>query len=204
MKLKMLLIAGAACAMAGTAFAQSRDTSGDRVTDKAGYVASLKASFEKKDTNKDGKLTLGEQAAAGELGSVVGQAELAAQGADHVVMTLEQLLAGSESAFAERDSNKDGFIDRAELAASLRPLRDMMADGKVDKAERLAQSRAQFERPDTDKDGKVGSVTLADALATSAAIFDRSDTNKDGFITTDEAQAAALASIAQHAGRQNP
>ena len=88
--------------------------------------------------------------------------------------------------------------------SALAQSRDTSDDRVTDKAERLAQSRVQFERLDTDKDGKVGSVTLADALATSAAIFDRSDTNKDGFITTDEAQAAALASIAQHAGRQNP
>ena len=203
MKRLTLLTAGLACAMATSAFAQNRDANGDGKTDKTEYLAGLKASFEKTDTNKDGKLTLGEQAAAGERGGELGRAEIAAMGADHVVMTLEALLAGSERAFAERDSNKDGFIDRAEVEASLRPMRDMMADGKVDKAERLAQARQQFERLDTDKDGKFGDKTLDDFLATSAAIFDRSDTNKDGFITSDEAQAAALASIAERSGRQS-
>ena len=64
MSLKTLLLAGAACAIATSALAQSRDTSDDRVTDKAGYVASLKASFEKKDTNKDGFITTDEAQAA--------------------------------------------------------------------------------------------------------------------------------------------
>jgi hypothetical protein len=198
----MLLIAGAACAMATGAFAQSR-YGDDAGRTKAAYLASIKATFEKGDVNKDGKLTLGEQAAT-EGDNEVRRAEIAAMGENHVVLTLDTLLSGSAEMFDEMDTNKDGLLSREESAARWRQVNDMLADGKVDKAERLAQTRAQFERLDTDKDGKVGRLTLDEALAASAARFEASDTNKDGFITMDEATAANLAAIAQRAGQQTP
>ena len=67
MKLYTLLIAGAACALATSAFAQSRDTNGDGKIDKAETLAAARATFERMDANRDGRLSLGETTSGSEI-----------------------------------------------------------------------------------------------------------------------------------------
>ena len=196
MKLYTLLIGGVACALATSAFAQSRDTNGDGKIDKAETLAAARATFERMDAHRDGRLSLGETTS----GSEIDRAMIAARG-DTAGFTLDSLLASSAARFDENDTDKDGFMSRDELTASLRRVRDVAADGKLDKAESLANSRTMFERLDTDKDGVVGGMTLAEAQARAAAGFDANDTNKDGFLTPEEIKAATLASIAARAGQ---
>lgn len=200
MKRFTLLIASAALAVAGSAFAQglgpqaAADLNGDGKVDKAEYIAGAKAMLDRYDLDKDGRITLSEQAAMGGDGAIQ-RALIAKHGEDYSAITLAALQADREVRFGQVDTDKDGFISREELRESLRPVRDILADRKLDKAESLAQAKVMFERLDTDNDGKVGGLTLAETQARAAARFDRNDTNKDGFLTADETKAATLAAI---------
>ena len=121
-----------------------------------------------------------------------------------------------DESFVAVDSNKDGFVDRAELeaaevkalaarkAAGLRQREaafrrlDANKDGSLTLQEFNAQAAAAalpranatpvLNRRDTNKDGK---VSLAENRAPLMAQFDRADTNKDGTLSADEQRAAA-------------
>jgi hypothetical protein len=115
-----------------------------------------------------------------------------------------------DSGFASIDANKDGFTDRAEIAA---------AETKVltaRKNQQLKQREAAFRQLDKDKNGslslqefnaalaaqnakpdvnayitrldsnKDGKVSMAESRAPAAARFDRMDANKDGILSVDE------------------
>ena len=118
-----------------------------------------------------------------------------------------------DSGFASIDTNKDGFTDRAEIAA---------AETKVltaRKNQQLKQREAAFRQLDKDKSGslslqefnaalaaqnakpdvnayitrldsnKDGKVSMAESRAPAAARFDRMDANKDGILSVDEQKA---------------
>lgn len=119
-----------------------------------------------------------------------------------------------DSSFVTVDTNKDGFLDRAEIEA---------AETKVMSARKaiaLRQREEAFRRMDTNKDGmltlqefnaalvaaplpkpdatpvlnrldtnKDGKVSLTENRAPPMAAFDRADTNKDGVLSVEERKA---------------
>jgi Ca2+-binding EF-hand superfamily protein len=130
MNLKTLLIAGCACAIATSAFAQGMggrnlDANGDGKIDKAEYAGSAKTMFERFDADKDGKITSAETSGAGGggqgggfLARMLGEADGNKDGA----ITLAELTASREAAFDRLDTNKDGALSQDEMAAG-RPAR---------------------------------------------------------------------------------
>lgn len=121
-----------------------------------------------------------------------------------------------DSGFVSADSNKDGFLVRAEIESA----ETRVLAGR--KAALLKQREAGFRRMDTNKDGslslaeynaplvnaavpkanatpilarldgnKDGKISLAENRAPAMAQFDRADTNKDGTMSADEQRATA-------------
>jgi len=120
-----------------------------------------------------------------------------------------------DSGFASIDTNKDGFTDRAEIAAA--ETKALTAR----KTQQLKQREAAFRQLDKDKSGslslqefnaalaaqnakpdvaayitrldsnKDGKVSMAESRAPAAARFDRMDANKDGILSVDEQKARA-------------
>lgn len=118
--------------------------------------------------------------------------------------------------FATMDTNKDGFVDKAEIElsetkaigtrraqlinqreAAFKQL-DTNKDGSLSLKEFNAQLVAQplpkanaapmLNRLDTNKDGK---ISAAENRAPGVAQFDRADTNKDGTLSVEEQKARA-------------
>ncbi len=173
-------------AMAGKRMERMKDR-GDKRADRAGR-ADPAAKFAKMDTNKDGKLTRAEvdaahsQWAAKRAGKLQDRADKSAANGD------QRASKKSISLFDRADTNKDGVITQAELAALPRPdhrgtdkgmHRAMMGKG--------GPMGHMLSSADSNKDGK---VSLAEAQAAALARFDRVDTNHDGKISPDEHKAA--------------
>jgi hypothetical protein len=127
MNLKTILIAGAACAMATSAFAQGMgggrnlDANGDGKIDKTEYASTAKTMLERMDTNKDGKIAASELPAGGGAGGFmarfVGDADADKDGS----ITAAELTASREAAFVRLDTNKDGSLSQEEMAAGRPP-----------------------------------------------------------------------------------
>ena len=83
--------------------------------------------------------------------------------------------------FEAMDTNKDGFIDKAEADAA----RAAMGGGSDGSGRR--GGGGMLGRADADGDGK---VSLAEATAPALARFDAADTDKDGKISDAEREAA--------------
>lgn len=107
--------------------------------------------------------------------------------------TRASLLKGTDSNFKSIDTNGDGTLSAAELAA---------AEGRVQQ-QRLAQLRQRFEtnftRLDTNKDGQLSRAEFIAAAPTTPAtapdgakIVAQLDKNKDGKISADEYRAPIL------------
>lgn len=130
-------------------------------------------------------------------------------------VTRAEYMKGADERFASIDTNHDGSISKAEIAAAeARAIQQLTAA-------RAKQLREQFQRLDTNKDGKLsieeflaaapaiksndtpeqivavldtdhdGKVSAAEFRAPEAAKFARFDLNHDGIVTTAEIQQAA-------------
>ena len=108
--------------------------------------------------------------------------------------TRANVAKGLDNNFKSIDTNGDGTLSAAELAA---------AEGKVQQR-RIAQRRTQheggFTRLDTNKDGSLSKAEFmaaapnaSSATPNGAAIVTRLDSNKDGRVTTEEYRAPVLA-----------
>jgi len=96
------------------------------------------------------------------------------------VLTRDELPPRLAGAFERMDANKDGKLDRQEVAALLRVLRQGPGQGQG-QAEQTV--KRLLDRMDTDKDGK---ISKAEARPPLVGLFDRLDTNKDGFLDRQE------------------
>jgi hypothetical protein len=108
--------------------------------------------------------------------------------------TRAEVQAGAKARFDASDSNKDGFLDQAELdAARTKQLAAMAAAGRAPPPGRTPPPggrKGMLERADSNKDGK---LSLAEYSAMPLAMFDRFDTNKDGKMSQDEKDAMSVA-----------
>ena len=85
--------------------------------------------------------------------------------------------------FAALDTNKDGYIVRAEMRAyheRMRPQRE---------AERTARFNERFAAADLNRDGKLGRVEVQEKMPRMADRFNWIDENHDGFISRAELEA---------------
>ncbi len=120
-------------------------------------------------------------------------------------MALPQAADDARPARKTLDANGDGFVDRAEAAASPRLAArfdslDANRDGRLDKDELPRHERggrhggkdrhAQLQALDTDKDGRISRAEAA-ADPAFAQRFDRMDLNKDGFVDRADRELAA-------------
>jgi Ca2+-binding EF-hand superfamily protein len=202
------LILASGLGIAGGALAQTATPPTPAPTNAAHSAA---ARLSRLDTNKDGKVTLAELVAAktnrlhefdANKDGVITQAEfeagMKAQRQAHVAKLFERRdtdrdgrLSREESRMPERwftrlDSNADGFLTPAELAA--RPLPQGPA--------REHRGGGEFARLDENADGKVDTREVRDAAA---RMLRRLDKNSDGVVSVDELQAAGR----MHRGRHH-
>lgn len=188
--MKMLLIGGAALALAFPALAQvaSAPAAGlqarmaHKVQTRADLQAKVAEHFAKLDANRDGFLT---------------QAE-----ADAGIQALKQHFEQrrgqwGEQSFERLDTNRDGAISKVEWDAAQAQRQQRMAnrdrdgDGQPDGHRMGAMAHGgmhgfggqMFTMADTDHDGR---VSLAEAQAAALRHFDMVDTNHDGQISPDE------------------
>ena len=97
--------------------------------------------------------------------------------------------------FKASDTNKDGFLSRAEIQARVRRMdvgKTKMSPGQV---EMLSQSL--FARADINKDNKLSPPEMQRSLV---AMARRYDTNGDGVVSMAERQAARSATLAEVQG----
>jgi Ca2+-binding EF-hand superfamily protein len=93
--------------------------------------------------------------------------------------------------FAASDTNKDGVLTRAEVAARIGQMG--AGRGKLDPVHAKRLTDLWVDRADRNKDGK---VTQAEAQALLTATFDRYDANRDGKVGASE-RATAKADAAK-------
>ncbi len=92
-------------------------------------------------------------------------------------------LAQIKAEFAADDTNHDGVLTRAEVAARVARMRTAGGARPLSPAQVKQLTELWFARTDANHDGK---VTLAEAQGEMAAIFDRYDANHDGVISPGE------------------
>lgn len=99
-------------------------------------------------------------------------------------------LAQIRAEFVAGDTNHDGVLTRAEVAARISRMRTGGGARAMSPAQTKRLTDLWFARTDRNHDGK---VTLAEAQGEMAAMFDRYDANRDGTISPDEMRAARAA-----------
>jgi Ca2+-binding EF-hand superfamily protein len=118
------------------------------------------------------------------------------------LLTAEELPPGLARAFDRADLNRDGHLDAKEVTEMLKILKQRFAAGAPEpspamKAEVERRVKAQIERLDTNKDGKVSKDEAKGPLAEN---FDRFDLNKDGYLDKEEMTRAMTRFLATQGG----
>lgn len=101
--------------------------------------------------------------------------------------TRSAALAQIRAEFVAGDTNHDGVLTRAEVAARVARMRTAGGARAMSPAQVKQLTDLWFARTDANHDGK---VTLAEAQGEMAAMFDRYDVNHDGVISPAEMQEA--------------
>ena len=105
---------------------KSMDTNGDGKISAEEHAAAAKKMFEMMDANKDGKVTAEEMTAAHEkvTGKKAGAGEMSSADKIKVIdtngdgaLSAEEHAAGSKMMFDKMDTDKDGFLTKAEMTA---------------------------------------------------------------------------------------
>jgi hypothetical protein len=108
-------------------------------------------------------------------------------------VTRADMKAEAKRVFDLADTNKDGFMSKAEFRVRMGAVLNRTPPGTAgapskEEAQRiLAAADAAFKAVDTNGDGK---LDLTEATARPLAAFDAVDTNKDGVVTLAEKMAA--------------
>ena len=100
--------------------------------------------------------------------------------------------------FAKLDTDKNGQLSKAELAAGHDARADKRAEkgkgeGRMGKGHHRGMMRHGGKGGAMGDANKDGAVTKAEFTAGAMAMFDKADTNKDGFVTADEMKAGRQA-----------
>ena len=177
--------------------AMRADTDNDGAISRAEYVAQSDQRFARLDANGDGLLSGDELTGRGgrrmadadtNKDGKVSKAEFAAQAADR---------------FSKLDVNKDGKISGDEMKAMMERMREgrggrgMAPPPPGDAMGEPGGHRGMMARSDIDHDGR---ISRAEALAQAEARFAKLDSNKDGFIDKAEMD-AAHDRMKQHMGK---
>jgi Ca2+-binding EF-hand superfamily protein len=134
---KLTIIGGLALSSSAFAANQSKDNSvdaefksmdinGDGRISPEEHAAGAKKMFDTMDANRDGKVTAEEMDAAQEKMTGKKAAKAAMSSAEKIkvidangdgMLSADEHATGSKTMFEKMDTNKDGFVDKAELAA---------------------------------------------------------------------------------------
>jgi Ca2+-binding EF-hand superfamily protein len=158
----LIVLAGGATAFGTAAIAQAPAAApANKPIPRAEVVRQINANFKQVDTNGDGGVTAAEISAAQDRGVKAAEAEFVKRRAE---------------AFRRFDTNKDGQLSTAEFNAGS-PLPQAK---RADPAQALSQM-------DANKDKK---LNVTEFGAQTLANFDRADTNRDGTVSVEEQKAA--------------
>jgi len=165
------------------------DTNSDGKITKDEFVSDVKSHFLEADANKDGKVTKDELKQAADKKREEFKARLddklkeSDKNGDGK-WSKDELPPPVAHRFDKLDTNHDGFLSQDELKAAKLGGDVKHPDGDAKRTERLEK---HFAKLDTNHDGALDSSEL-DKLA--QAKFDKLDKNKDGVLTQDELKAA--------------
>lgn len=118
-------------------------------------------------------------------------------------MTRAEMIQKVQDHFAKLDSNKDGFVTKAEMDAAQAAMRGKMADrmkqresgmfDRMDANHDGSISRAEFDAAHTAMAARMGDKGMAMHAAMAGRMFGAADANKDGRVSLQEATGAAAA-----------
>ena len=127
----------------------------------------------------------------------------AAPASNPAPLTREQFIAKLQTQFQSLDTNKDGYVTQAELAAGL------AAEQTRVLAQLRQQREAAFNAMDTNKDGVLSREEFMAAgprangpAPDGSKIMEKLDANKDGYLTFAEYTALALQAFDRNAAAQ--